>query len=330
MLSTKNISNKRILTCTNTTLADQMLTKKVQRKMNQEEMQLSIERLSRPLKRKTVEIADNKVNDQNYMFYMNFIEMQSGKNILNKQIPKCTKTTLTDQTHTKKVQRKMSQEEMQLSIERLSRPLKRKAVEIADNKRKVAQLKMATNTLTKKSHVQNDPRKKPLSRKSTHKNQHKNEVKKSTNKKRSTLDKKAEDSTRMDDNTTETIENGETFKETMVQGIRDLSIPVSYIRGQNKDYEPIPQYYESIAEIEDLILQYVKKNINQTYEKIMAPELQMIGLDVGKLESKIDEPKIPTDEIELNPKINEQEITIGDLKNETDEQDLKPLIIQLE
>jgi hypothetical protein len=62
----------------------------------------------------------------------------------------------------------------------------------------------------------------------------------------------------------------------------------------------------------------------------MEPELQMIGLDVGKPESKIDEPEIPNDEIELNPKINEQEIIIGDLKNETDEQDLKPLIIQLE
>jgi hypothetical protein len=62
----------------------------------------------------------------------------------------------------------------------------------------------------------------------------------------------------------------------------------------------------------------------------MEPELQMIGLDFGKLESKIDQQKIPTDEIELNPKINEQEITIGDLKNEIDEQDLKPLIIKLE
>jgi hypothetical protein len=62
----------------------------------------------------------------------------------------------------------------------------------------------------------------------------------------------------------------------------------------------------------------------------MEPELQMSELDFGKLNLKIDESVILTDEIQLNSKINEQEITIVDLKYKIDEQDLKPLIITLE
>ncbi|XP_025406284.1 uncharacterized protein LOC112680414 [Sipha flava] len=192
---------------------------------------------------------------------------------------------------------------------------------ITDNKLKVAQLKRSADTKKSKISIlyyQNVYKsgKKSLGRKLT--------AKKLTIKKKSALDKKVvADSKRIDDNATEGINIGKKINETLVQGARckvqdTRATPVTYeiIDEQHTYKEPKQLYFESITELEETVLQFCIKMINQTHQ-------QIIQLKINQLELSIDEPESPTDEVELNTIINEQDPKVGEPDVQTDESKLK-------
>ncbi|XP_025412500.1 uncharacterized protein LOC112684971 [Sipha flava] len=186
---------------------------------------------------------------------------------------------------------------------------------ITDNKLKVAQLKRSANTKKSKISIlyyQNVYKsgKKSLGRKSI--------AKKLTTKKKSALDKKVvADSKRIDDNAIEGINNGKKINETLMQDTRASPLTYEIIDEQHTYKEPKQLYFESITELEEVVLQFCIKMINQTHQ-------QIIQLKIDQLKSNIDEPESPTDEVELNTIINEQrDPKVGEPDVQTDESKLK-------